>query len=353
MSERSTPRGREVRLRKRTRILQSFRPPGDTSNPYIVQLSEALRTVGFDVRYFSWREAFFGSFDLFHVHWPEALYARPTRVRTAGSLILFMVLLGVLRVRRIPVVRTMHNRAPHDVQGVVHRFAYALLARSTARTIVLDEAHKFETASAVVIPHAHYIDWVSSIRKYEPRRGQTLFFGLLRPYKNVEALIDAFGALTISNVRLRIVGLPSTPDYGDLLSRLAAPSPNIEMELRYLDDVDLVAEITKAELVVLPYSEMFNSGALIMALSLGRRVLVPASPLSRSLASEVGEHWVVLYTGEITAETISTVLGVAKSDELSGPNLTGRSWDESARKHAALYDDVLSSQCGPRDRTRI
>lgn len=55
-------------------VLQSFRTPRPTTNPYIVMLGETLRTTpGVVLLNFSWRRALFGRFDVFHVHWPEIL----------------------------------------------------------------------------------------------------------------------------------------------------------------------------------------------------------------------------------------------------------------------------------------
>ena len=54
-----------------------------------------------------------------------------------------------------------------------------------------------------------------------------------------------------------------------------ARDPRITAVLRYVTDAELVDEVGRAELVILPYHEMHNSGAILVAMSLGRPVLAP------------------------------------------------------------------------------
>jgi beta-1,4-mannosyltransferase len=71
-----------------------------------------------------------------------------------------------------------------------------------------------------------------------------------------------------------------------------ARRPRVRLTLRHADDDELVEAVGEAQVVVLPYRQMHNSGALLLALSLDRRVLVPSGPVTDELAARVGEHWV-------------------------------------------------------------
>ena len=70
----------------------------------------------------------------------------------------------------------------------------------------------------------------------------------------------------------------------------------------------LRARSGEAQLVVLPYRQMLNSGALLLALSLARPVLAPWSGANAAIAEEVGEGWLTLYRGELDAATLAAAL---------------------------------------------
>src|SRR3954462_15609232 len=115
-------------------VLQSVPRPRSTTNPYLVQLVRALPD---DVRieYFSWRRALAGRYDVLHLHWPEVLLRSPSRARAVARRAATTLLLGVLRARRIAVVRTLHNPQPHDQPPLLDRAVLRGLDRSTTRWI--------------------------------------------------------------------------------------------------------------------------------------------------------------------------------------------------------------------------
>src|SRR2546423_439948 len=191
-------------------VLQSFRRPRRTTNPYLVQLVRALPD---DVRtdYFSWRRALAGRYDVLHLHWPEVLLRSPSRARALARRAATTLLLGVLRARRIAVVRTLHNPQPHEQPPLLDRAVLRGLDRSTTRWIRLNPfTAEPDPARTSTILHGHYRDWFGPAgRPAVP--GRLLCFGLLRPYKGVESLLEAFGELDEGSLGLRVVGAPPTP----------------------------------------------------------------------------------------------------------------------------------------------
>jgi hypothetical protein len=96
--------------------------------------------------------------------------------------------------------------------------------------------------------------------------------------------------------------------------------------------------VTEAELVVLPYRDVHNSGAALLALSLDRPVLVPDNEVTAELAAEVGPGWVHRYDGELTAETLRRALSAVREERRAPrPDLSGREWDGAAAAHVAVY----------------
>lgn len=322
-------------------MLQSFPVPRPTTNPYLVMLAESLRRLD-DVRIvnFSWRTALLGRYDVFHAHWPEILVAGHSKLKKAVRQVFFVLLLLKLSISRTPIVRTMHNLALP--QGI-SRIEIALLQafdRQTTLRILLNPATELPDGQASrTILHGHYRDWFASFPTAESIAGRITYFGLIRRYKNVEGLIKAFSQLADHiDASLTVSGRPSSPDLEQTLHQLSADDSRISLTLRFISDAELVTDVTSSELVVLPYREMHNSGGALTSLSLDRAVLVPDNDANRQFQAEVGERWVHLYAGDLTAADIATALHHIQQRNQAGlPNLSGRNWDKAGLDHFAAY----------------
>ena len=67
-------------------VMQSFRNPRATTNPYITMLDRALADeLGSGHLRFSWLRALFGRYDVFHWHWPEAKLQGTSWWKSAGQ----------------------------------------------------------------------------------------------------------------------------------------------------------------------------------------------------------------------------------------------------------------------------
>ena len=137
---------------------------------------------------------------------------------------------------------------------------------------------------------------------------------------------------------LHILGSPSSPDLSEELARLAKNDQRISLRLERFSDSTLVREVSEADLVVLPYSQMHNSGAVLTALSLNRPVLVPDNTVNRGIQLEVGERWVMCYSPPLTPSILTEALSNARSiDPSEGPVFHERDWNTLATLHRAAY----------------
>jgi len=310
---------------KNITVLQSLSPPDGTTR-YVNQVVDGA-PAAVTMRFFSWRTALLGRYDILHVHWPELLIRapRPLKARLRRGA-LYALLLRV-RMQRIPIVRTAHNLTPHEAGAGAETRALNALDARTALVIRLNPTTPVEPESrAVTILHGHYRDRFSGMTLPESVSGRILYFGLIRPYKGVETLLQVFRALPVPDLTLRIVGRPSS-GLETVISTEAAQDPRISSVLRFVSDEELVAEVGLAELVVLPYREMHNSGVLLVALSLDRPVLVPSTPSNLALADEVGPDWIYLYDGELTPEILcDTLKRMRSAGAHRRPQLSGRDW---------------------------
>lgn len=327
----------------RIRVLESFPPPRSTTNPYIIQLSRALSAdTGIDMHHFSWREALTGDYDVFHVHWPDALLDGRSPLRRAGKRAAAALLLARLRARRIPIVRTVHNPEPHELTRSAAWIDAGVERRTVAR-IQLNDTVPAE-APDVLIPHGDYRDWFAQYPHDAITAGRIAFVGLIRPYKGVEQLIDAFATLAAhdENVSLMIAGKPRTEVLHAELEHQLSGLPRAIARFEYVSDADLVRVVTSSQIVVLPYHRMTNSGAAVAALSLDRPVLVPDGPTARSLQSEVGAEWVLTFEPPLDAPRLADALdATARRDPAGRVHFVGRDWAGAGARHRAAFERVV------------
>ncbi len=100
-----------------------------------------------------------------------------------------------------------------------------------------------------------------------------LFFGLLRPYKGVDTLLEAFRE--VEGAELWIAGNPRMEV--EPLRRLAAEAPGrVRFLTRFVEDDEIPAIMRRADLVVLPYRDAEHSGVLYAALAFGKPLVLSA-----------------------------------------------------------------------------
>lgn len=332
------------------RVLQSFASGPGTTNPFLVQLCTQLGPEP-EVIGFTWGGALTEPYDVFHVHWPEALLHGSTALRSLLKRLLFRALLLRLWLHRhrIAVVRTLHDAHGHGGGNRTERALLARLDRRTSLWIRLNPATPVpEGATARTIEHGDCLAWFDAVDRAASVPGRLLYFGHIRPHKRVPDLVTAFATLPAGPdggpVSLRVVGSPTSADIGAEVLLAALADDRVTVSLGHLSDSELAAEIAQAELVVLPYRDLFGAEAAVLALSLGRPILVPANPATAALGAEVGRGWVFTYAGELTAAAFSDALARHREARPHGgdrPDLSARAWPVIAAKHRAAYAAAL------------
>lgn len=319
------------------RVLESVSELKPTTNPYITQLIEALRRRDdTEVALFDFRTAVFGRYDAFHVHWPEVTFGGAKPAGRVMRRLLTEVLMLRLALTRTPIVRTWHNtERPEGLS----RWDYRLLDLFDRRTRGVIRLNDVTAPSLDVpihtVPLGHYRVWFDAFPASPAVSGRVAYVGLIRRYKGVEALIEAFRSVSTPGATLAVSGRPSNAELAATLRELAEPDDRVALRLEFLDDADFVTEVTSASLVVLPFVHMHNSSTVLAALSLERPVLVPDNEVNRRLSAEVGEGWIHTYEGELDAADIERALTAPAP--LSPPQFVSRDWGDSARLHVDAF----------------
>lgn len=108
-----------------------------------------------------------------------------------------------------------------------------------------------------------------------------LFFGRIRPYKGIEHLLAAFKLLPVSvreNYRLIVAGEPKkgSEDYLDEIQQTIKrdfDEGQIIVSIQFIPDEEMELYLKGADVLVLPYKEIFQSGVLFLAYSFGLPVV--------------------------------------------------------------------------------
>jgi beta-1,4-mannosyltransferase len=274
-------------------------------NPYQSLVQEALGRRGIDVVDAGarltpgWvREAAGRGVTAVHLHWLELLAFDSKRrfapiLDVARTLRLWLTL-RLLRRAPVSVVWTVHNLKPHEGSRPV---LYRLLERQAARTADALLVHSRYAAEMVqrelsprgriaVAPHGHYLDsypqTAHSREELRQRYGLApdgfvfLLFGQVRPYKRVAEAVRTFKGLDGARLAVLVAGNPKDEGTREELEILAAQDDRVALELRWIGDEEVEGLHRASDAIVLNYPEIFSSGALLLAWSLGRPVVAPA-----------------------------------------------------------------------------
>ncbi|MFA7265909.1 MAG: hypothetical protein WC054_06320 [Candidatus Nanopelagicales bacterium] len=325
------------------RVLESFKQPGKTTNPYITMLFDALGAAC-ETKSFSWREALTGDYDVFHVHWPEILLYSDRRSRRIGRRAAFWLLLQRIKYRRVAVVRTMHNLKPHETPSQIDTRLLAKLDSITTAWIRLNPVTEpNDSADVTTILLGHYLDWFEEVPDLEPTPGLIGNFGLIRAYKGVPELITAMRSSDNPDMSLVVMGAPASTELADEILQLAGTDPRITLELTHVDDATLAREVRRCSVVALPHHNMHNSSSLLLALSLDRPALVPNTPVTRHIRDEVGSEWVYLYENLDASALEGAVRRAAEEPRGARPDLSQRDWKQVAAAHIAVFERAIKA----------
>jgi glycosyltransferase involved in cell wall biosynthesis len=206
---------------------------------------------------------------------------------------------GVKHLRSKPTIWTAHNLFPHrsrqadvdwEMTQLLINHCRGIMAMSRTAADLVREAYDVgDKIDLRVIPHGHYCDCYENQIGREQARTKLgipadqfvyLSFGSLIPYKGHPELIDTFAKISGTEDRLLVVGHPSDADYVQQLAELAKTTAvrsrgTIQLVAESTDDRELQYYFNSADAVVLPFSNVLNSGSLLLAMSFGKPVVAP------------------------------------------------------------------------------
>jgi glycosyltransferase involved in cell wall biosynthesis len=190
-------------------------------------------------------------------------------------------------------------------------------------------------------PHDHYqhdAAAVARLREAPANVCNLLFFGVIRPYKGLEHLIQAFESIPASEAQhywLTVVG--ETWEGWTLPIEMIERSPRrdrITLVNRYVPDQELHGYLQGADAVVLPYLRSSLSGPLHVAMSYGLPIIM--TDVGGNAEAALGYEGIVLVAPARAAELSTALRGIRPllGQRYKHPH----SWQSTAER----YDDLFA-----------
>ncbi|HEX3040883.1 MAG TPA: glycosyltransferase family 4 protein [Solirubrobacterales bacterium] len=244
-------------------------------------------------------------------------------------------------------------RSAHRVFGAMD----AVVAHSEHSATRLRNEVGLDPARVRVIPHGAF-DYLTRLPEEKPLPAELegaegpviLSFGLLRPYKGIENLLEAFGRVAASHpaAELWIVGNPRM-DVEPLRRQASEAGGRIRFVTRFIDDAEIPAVFRRADLVVLPYLDAEHSGVLYTGLAFGKPLVLSAVGGFPEVAETGAARLVPPGDTAALATTLEELIGdeaaraklaTAAAKAAAGPY----SWDETARLTMDLYRELIEAR---------
>jgi glycosyltransferase involved in cell wall biosynthesis len=262
---------------------------------------------------------------------------------------------GPLLPRGRPLVLTAHDVLPREPRPgqagaqrrLLRRFDALVVHSAHGRDRLVAEAG-VDPGRVHVIPHGAFthLTEVADPVPLPPELAAVelpvvLLFGLVRPYKGLDVLLEAWRG--VDGAELWVVGLPRM----DLAPLRAAAPRTVRFVERFVPDAELPAFFDRADLVVLPYREIDQSGVLFTALAFGKPLVLTAVGGFPEVAGEGAAELVPPGDPAALAGALGRLLGdpaargrlaASARAAATGPY----SWDAVARRHLHLYGTLVA-----------
>jgi D-inositol-3-phosphate glycosyltransferase len=262
----------------------------------------------------------------------------------------------------------------HDVEsflpGAIERSKVAKVYRMADRLVVHNRIseqeliRKFDVPpeSVAVIPHGQYIEEAQTANDDNMAAKRALgisetsrvllFFGHIREVKGLDLLLDAapIVAKKIPEVTILVGGRPLRKDFSDYeqqIDRLGIRDRCI-LHIRHILNEELPLFYKAADLVILPYRRIYQSGVILMAMSYNRPVVVSDLPAMTDMVTH-GENGYVFTSG--SPKSLAEQLIFALNDDEGRARVAqhaldyvreNNSWEIIGEKTLALYRSIHS-----------
>lgn len=218
-----------------------------------------------------------------HLHWDEYLFPadRPNMVEAS------LAAIRAIRKRGGRIAFTVHNSVPHDYlddpEKIMHfrSWRHWLLGQSdvvhvhsrAARDLILSE-YDISPERLHVVSHPSYAGVFTPLKRPDAPtdRRRFLAFGRVRLNKGVPNLVEAFKDLAVPgrDIELHVAGLGA-----DIFDGAELGGNRLILSPDFVTNADIPSLFANAEFCVFGFDSALTSGSLMLALTLGKPVIIP------------------------------------------------------------------------------
>jgi len=203
-----------------------------------------------------------------------------------------------------------------------------------------------------VIKHGGYLDHIGkrpardALREsigLEPTGKYILFFGQIKKVKGLDVLLEAMSKVPI-DIKLIIAGKPWKDDFAqyDLIIEKYGLTDRVVKMIRFIEDDEREKLFFAADVNVLPYRVIFQSGVLLMAMSHGLPVIASDLPANKEIIED-GINGLLFSSEDPSslAESITSFFNNSVLSKMLVENATSTiednySWSDIAEKYVAF-----------------
>ncbi|MDB2318423.1 glycosyltransferase [bacterium] len=234
--------------------------------------------------------------DIIHLDWPHDWYTGKNFLTQAIKTKMYLE--GLRRLEKRCVVWTAHNLAAHDAKrpGHDHKMMQSLIEQCDG-IMVMSESAKTSLKQTYKMPknvnikkvfHGHYIDcYPNQTSRNESRKrlsipsGSFVYLipGAIKPYKGHLNAIKAFASTSTKGDILLIAGGGPQAFINHLKSEIknqfGYAKGSIIIKPGFINDDEFQFFFNAADVTVLPFTNVLNSGSLLLSMSFGSPIIAP------------------------------------------------------------------------------
>ena len=279
---------------------------------------------------------------------------------------MYLCIAVLLRLRRIPFIMEFHEvvdpledailpiRLYSRVMGrMIRSLATRYVVHSDHDQALIAEKYKIDASQIEVVPiglfdHYPHLDKAACRQKLGISAKYSkiiLFFGLIRPYKGVSQLVEAFEDLTLEEKEHTLLLIAGEPwEDADAIQKIeeSKDREHIKLIAMYIRDEEVPDYFSAADVLVLPYTRASQSAVAHIGIAYGMPIIATqVGGLIESLSKYEGTHFIPPQDREELTKALSKI--VRKNEEMKYEIPISLRWDSIALHWKNIIKDVLEN----------
>lgn len=195
----------------------------------------------------------------------------------------YLVLI-LARLMNFVIIATIHDvnafdeKANQAIEKKCYKLVNAIIVHNESSYNDLKKKN-IQIKNITIIPHGNYKPFIEvSSSKRKESDFSLLFFGQIKKVKGLDILLKAMKIIKekgYNNIHLVVAGKAWKSDldyYIDLIKDLDIQN-YVRTDFRYIPDNQVAQFYINTDLVILPYTEIYQSGVILLTMSYGKPVL--------------------------------------------------------------------------------